>query len=122
MDESAPLPLVIPTGAQRSGGICGAPKTPNEGPASELANLNFMFFSRLLARHAVAKQRLFRSEGQGVWEKPASPLVGPSFGVLGAPQIPPLRYPEFLSRLVALADSMRLSLMKAAHVELSGAA
>ena len=40
----------------------------------------------------------------------------------GAPQIPPLRSPEFLSRLVALANFMRLSLMKAAHVDLSDVA
>ena len=33
-----------------------------------------------------------------------------------------LRFPEFLSRLVALADFMRLSLMKAAHVDLSDVA
>jgi hypothetical protein len=32
-------------------------------------------------------------------------------------QVPPLRSPEFLSRLVALANFMRLSLMKAAHVD-----
>jgi hypothetical protein len=32
------------------------------------------------------------------------------------------RTPDFLSRLVALSNSMRLSLMKAAHVVLSGAA
>jgi len=38
------------------------------------------------------------------------------------PQIPPLRYPEFLSRSVALAKFMRLSLMKAAHVDLSDVA
>ncbi len=37
----------------------------------------------------------------------------------GAPQIPPLRSPEFLSRLVALANFMRLSLTKAAHEDLS---
>ncbi len=37
----------------------------------------------------------------------------------GAPQIPPLRSPEFLSKLMALANFMRLSLMKAAHVDLS---
>jgi hypothetical protein len=37
-------------------------------------------------------------------------------------QIPPLRSPEFLSRLVALANFMRLSLMKAAHVDLSDVA
>jgi hypothetical protein len=36
----------------------------------------------------------------------------------GAPQIPPLRSPEFLSRLVALADFMRSSLEKTAHVDL----
>ena len=39
----------------------------------------------------------------------------------GALQIPPLRYPEFLSRLMALANFMRLSLMKAAHADLFGA-
>ena len=33
-----------------------------------------------------------------------------------------LRSPEFLSRLVALADFMRLSLMKAAHADLSDVA
>ncbi len=33
--------------------------------------------------------------------------------------IPPLRYAEFLSRLMALPNFMRLSLMKAAHVDLS---
>ncbi len=38
---------------------------------------------------------------------------------LRKPQISPLRYAEFLSRLVALANFMRLSLMKAAHVDLS---
>jgi hypothetical protein len=43
-------------------------------------------------------------------------------GRWGAQQVPPLRSPEFLSRLVALANFMRLSLMKAAHVDLSGAA
>jgi hypothetical protein len=32
------------------------------------------------------------------------------------------RTPDFLSRLVALSRSMRLSLMKAAHAVLSGAA
>jgi hypothetical protein len=32
-------------------------------------------------------------------------------------QVPPLRYPDFLSRLVALANFMRLSLLKAAHVD-----
>ena len=37
----------------------------------------------------------------------------------GAPQIPPLRSPEFLSRLVALANFMRSSLTKTAHVDLS---
>jgi hypothetical protein len=37
-------------------------------------------------------------------------------------EIPPLRSPEFLSRLVALANFMRLSLMKAAHVDLSDVA
>jgi hypothetical protein len=37
-------------------------------------------------------------------------------------QVPPLRSPEFLSRLVALANFMRLSLMKAAHVDLSDVA
>jgi hypothetical protein len=37
-------------------------------------------------------------------------------------QVPPLCCPEFLSRLVALAEFMRLSLMKAAHLDLSGAA
>ncbi len=41
---------------------------------------------------------------------------------MGAPQIPPLRSPEFLSRLAALANFMRLSLMKAAHVDLSDVA
>jgi hypothetical protein len=40
----------------------------------------------------------------------------------GARQISPLRYPEFLSRLVALANFMRLSLMKAAHADLSDVA
>jgi hypothetical protein len=30
-------------------------------------------------------------------------------------QVPPLRYPGFLSNLVALANLMRLSLLKAAH-------
>jgi hypothetical protein len=42
--------------------------------------------------------------------------------VNGALQIPPLRSPEFLSRVVALADIMRLSLREAAYVDLSGAA
>ncbi len=37
----------------------------------------------------------------------------------GAQQIPPLRSPEFLSKLMALANFMRLSLRKAAHVDLS---
>ena len=37
-------------------------------------------------------------------------------------QVPPLRYPEFLSRLMALANFMRLSLRKAAHVDLSDGA
>ena len=41
---------------------------------------------------------------------------------LQKPQISPLRSPEFLSRLVALADFMRLSLMKAAHVGVTGVA
>ena len=56
------------------------------------------------------------------------PLVAGRQGLLSVcengskPQISPLRYPEFLSRLVALAVLMRLSLMKAAHVDLSGAA
>ena len=40
----------------------------------------------------------------------------------GERQVPPLRSPEFLSRLVALANFMRLSLMKAAHVDLSDVA
>jgi hypothetical protein len=31
------------------------------------------------------------------------------------------RYPDFLSRLVALSNSMQLSLKKAAHAVLSGA-
>ena len=34
-------------------------------------------------------------------------------------QVPPLRSPEFLSRLVALANFMRSSLRKTAHVDLS---
>jgi hypothetical protein len=37
-------------------------------------------------------------------------------------QVPPLRCPEFLSGLVALANFMRLSLMKAAHADLSDVA
>ncbi len=37
-------------------------------------------------------------------------------------QVPPLRYPEFLSRLVALAKFMRSSLTKTAHVDLSDVA
>ncbi len=37
----------------------------------------------------------------------------------GAQQIPPLRSPEFLSKLMAQANFMRLSLRKAAHVDLS---
>jgi hypothetical protein len=37
----------------------------------------------------------------------------------GAPQIPPLRSPEFLSRLVALANFVRSSLTKTAYVDLS---
>jgi hypothetical protein len=41
---------------------------------------------------------------------------------MGKPQISPLRYPEFLLRLVALANFMRLSSMKAAHVDLSDVA
>jgi hypothetical protein len=40
----------------------------------------------------------------------------------GAPQIPPLRSPEFLSRLAALANFMRSSLTKTAHVDLSDVA
>jgi hypothetical protein len=36
-------------------------------------------------------------------------------------QIPPLRYPGFLSSLVALANFMRLSLKKAAHAAIVGA-
>ena len=40
----------------------------------------------------------------------------------GALQIPPLRSPEFLSRLVALANFMRSSLTKTAHVDLSDGA
>jgi hypothetical protein len=40
----------------------------------------------------------------------------------GAPQIPPLRSPEFLSKLVALANLMRSSLTKTAHADLSSAA
>jgi hypothetical protein len=40
------------------------------------------------------------------------------FGRWGAQQVPPLRSPEFLSRLVALADFMRSSLEKTAHVDL----
>jgi hypothetical protein len=43
------------------------------------------------------------------------------FGRWGAQQVPPLRSPEFLSRLVALADFMRSSLEKTAHVDLSWA-
>src|SRR3984957_17630120 len=37
-------------------------------------------------------------------------------------QVPPLRYPDFLSNLVALANFMRLSLRKAAHAAMSSAA
>ena len=44
-----------------------------------------------------------------------------TFG-LTSQTVAPLRSPEFLSRLVALADFMRLSLMKAAHVDLSDVA
>jgi hypothetical protein len=40
----------------------------------------------------------------------------------GKLQVPPLRYPNFLSSLVALANFMRLSLRKVAHVTLDGAA
>ena len=38
---------------------------------------------------------------------------------MGALQIPPLRYPEFLSSFMALTNSMRSSLKKTAHVDLS---
>jgi hypothetical protein len=41
---------------------------------------------------------------------------------LSTQQVPPLRSPAFLSRMVALANLMRLSLMKAAHVDLSDVA
>ena len=42
--------------------------------------------------------------------------------VINKPQISPLRSPEFLLRLMALAGFMRLSLMKAALVDLSDVA
>jgi hypothetical protein len=38
------------------------------------------------------------------------------------PQISPLRYPDFLQKLVAPANIMRLSLRKGAHATLSTAA
>jgi hypothetical protein len=47
-------------------------------------------------------------------------LLAVAFGK-GAQQVPRLP-PDFLLVLVALASSMRLSLMKAAHVALSGVA
>jgi hypothetical protein len=40
----------------------------------------------------------------------------------GKPQVPPLRTPDFLSKLVALTIFMRLSLRKAAHTAMSSAA
>ncbi len=50
-----------------------------------------------------------------IWELTRGALVWGK----GAQQIPPLRSPEFLLKLMALANFMRLSLMKAAHVDLS---
>jgi hypothetical protein len=38
------------------------------------------------------------------------------------PQVPPLRYPGFPVEVGALADLMRLSMRKAAHADMSGAA
>ena len=48
--------------------------------------------------------------------------MGPSFWGGGAQQVPPLRSPEFLSKLLALANFMRSSLKKTAHVDLSDVA
>ncbi len=53
------------------------------------------------------------------WAGFASSLVGPSFGGKAHHRSLHFATPEFLSRLVALANFMRLSLMKAAHVDLS---
>ncbi len=49
----------------------------------------------------------------------ASSLVGPWFGGKAHRRSLHFATPEFLSRLVALANFMQLSLMKAAHVDLS---
>jgi hypothetical protein len=48
-------------------------------------------------------------------------LIGSRLGI-GAQQVPPLRSPEFLPRVVALPSFMRSSLEKTAHVDLSNVA
>jgi hypothetical protein len=64
----------------------------------------------------------FAANEQRAWVGFASSLAGAFIWGEGAPQIPPLRSPEFLSRLVALANFMRSSLTKTAHVDLSDGA
>ena len=55
-------------------------------------------------------------------QHPLRNRVDSGYGAIRGEQIPPLRYPEFTSRLAALANFMRVSLMKAAHVDLSDVA
>ncbi len=113
---------------ERSGGTFAPTPQTKDPPASKALN---MAFEKALRTHGwglgLGRRRTadpsaslrFGANEQNGWgwicELTREALVWGK----GAPQIPPLRYPEFLSKLMALANFMRLSLMKAAHVDLS---